>query len=840
MENESIIQDLNMILLKINNNSFYINNKDLFLFIYNIQNLFDDFIILDYFSLKNKKNNINFSDDFINFIKKQNKQNLLIKFILLIYFNLVDIISEKYTNIHFNILKSLFNKKSIFQIVKNKFNQLFLSNIFNENDVILLSKVLIKLDKSIFCFSIIKDIIKNDVNKINNKIIFEICSYIINENIQIESKTTKFLFYIIDNIKLTKENINIIITILIQIHSFKYDTYLYEYLIKSTLFHFEKIGNKYSINNNQIIISNSLLSLNVKILFLKNLIEKEIDLLSKDKYKLYDGFIIENSMSYIKLEKIKEFGNKNCCSIIFSFNFKVISNGKINLFELFNRDSLSSYFTVFIENEFLYFSISELKKSNSIFPMEEEIKIIENQTYQIIFSIEKGKPNKIVITINGKEYDYTLKYGKNFEYPFTIINSELYICKNSNIDFNIELGTIFLFDCFLNKDIKEIIVDFKSEYENIIIYKSYNLNSMKYEIMNKCFYLSKQFKLYSKLNGMISPKSMSLGNNNNNFKENYYDLKILRLLNRNFFINGNIKYFTNLSLSIYKFIYFNGLKFIQLNCEFYFQIVNKENLEKDHVIINMNLLTLIQFLNILIKNVNNDILYFEKCFLLSNQNLINNSFIDLSNEEMRNESNELFFTYSSICQLIKILKGDKTLIIDEFINIIPLLNNKKNSEFISSLLHKIINFLLNKYIYNKETKRILSVVYLQIINCFENNIDFINKFYLQKLINMNDDSIEFNKLFDVFLSKIIQNNQILLINKNNTIINPKMNLIDFLLKIIILKLNEFPIVVLNLKVISNILMLLYKNLSNLNSNNEKNNVEKIKENKKKEKIFFRL
>ncbi len=829
MENEPIIQDLNMILLKINNNSFYINNKELFLFICNIQNLFDNFIIFEYLSFENKNNNIKFSDDFINILKKQKKQNLLIKFILLIFFNLVEINSKKYTNIPLNILKSIFNKKYIFQIVKNKFNQLFLSNIFDENDIILLSKLLIKINKSIFCFYIIKDLIKKDVKKINNKIIFEICSYIVNENIQIESKITKFLFYIIDNIKLTQENINIIIKILIQIHCFKYDINLYEYLTKSTLFHFEKIGNKYSINNNNLIISNSLLSLNAKILFLKNLIEKEIDLLLKDKYKLYNGFIIENSLTYIKLEKIKELGNKNCCSIIFSFKLKIISNENINLLELVNKDLLTSYFTIFIKNKYLYFSISKLNKKNFIFPIEKEIKI--DQTYQIIFSIEKGVPNKIIITINGKEYDYTSKYGKNFEYPFTIINSELYICRNSNIDFNIELGTIFLFDCFLNKDIKCIISDFKGEYENIILYKSNHLYNIKSDIINKIFDFSKlkKFNLYRKLNGMISPKSISLGNNNNYFKENYYDLKNIRLFNRNYFIDGKINYFTNLSLSIYNFIYFNGLKFIQLNCELYFQILNNENLEKDYDIINMNLLNIIQFLNTIIKNVNNNFLYFEKSFLLSNQNLINNSFIDLSNEEMRNESNELFFTYSSICKLILILKGDKSLIIDEFINIIPLLNNKKNSEFISSLLHKIINFLLNKYIYNKETKRILSVVYLQIINCFENNIDFINKFYLQKLINMNDDSIEFNKLFDVFLSKIIQNNQILLINKNNTIINPKMNLIDFLLKIIILKLNEFPIVVLNLKVISNILMLLYKNLSNLNSNNEKNNVEKIKE-----------
>ena len=829
MENESIIQDLNNILLKISNNTFNINNKDLFLFIYNIQNLFDGFIIFEYLSFENKKNN-KFSDDFINIIKKLNNKNLLIKFILLIYFNLVDINSEKYTNINFNIFKSIFNKKYIFQIVKNKIIQLFLSNIFNENDIILLSKILIEINKSIFCFYIIKDIIKNGLNEINNKIILEICTYIINENIQIESKITKYFFYIIDNVELTKENINIIIQILIQKHSFNYDNNIYEYLIKSTLFHFENIGNKYPFNNNNLIISNSLLSLNVKILFLKNLIEKEFDLLLKDEYKIYNGFILENPLTYIKLDKIKELGNKNCCSIIFSFNFKVISNETIYLFDLYNKDSSSSYFTIFIENQYLYFSISKLEKNN-IFPKEKEIKIAEKQTYQIIFSMEKGKPNKIIITINGKEYDYTLKYGTNIEYPFTIINSELYICNNCNIDYKIEIGTIFLFDCFFNKKIKNIISNFKGEYENIILNKCNHLFNNKYYLLkqNFDFIELKKFKLNNKLKGMITPKSISFRINNNNFKENYYDLKNLRIYNRNLFINGNLNYFINLSLSIYNFIYFNGLKFLQLNCEFYLQILNNENIEKDYETINLNLLHLIQFLNILIKNDNNDLLYFENCFLLFDKNIINNSFIDLSNEEMEIESNELFFTYSSICQLIQILKGDKTLIIDEFINVIPLLNNKKKTKFISSLLYKIINFLLKKEIYNEQTKRILPCVYLKIVNCFENSsVDLISKFYLEKLINMNDDSIEFNKLFDVFLSKIILNYENELININNTLKNSKINLIYFLMKIIILKLKKFPITVLDLKVISNILMLLYKNLSNIKSNDDKNNIEKIK------------
>jgi hypothetical protein len=294
----------------------------------------------------------------------------------------------------------------------------------------------------------------------------------------------------------------------------------------------------------------------------------------------------------------------------------------------------------------------------------------------------------------------------------------------------------------------------------------------------------KKFKLNNKLKGMITPKSISFRINNNNFKENYYDLKNLRIYNRNLFINGNFNYFINLSLSIYNFIYFNGLKFLQLNCEFYLQILNNENIEKDYETINLNLLHLIQFLNILIKNDNNDLLYFENCFLLFDKNIINNSFIDLSNEEMEIESNELFFTYSSICQLIQILKGDKTLIIDEFINVIPLLNNKKKSKFISSLLYKIINFLLKKEIYNEQTKRILPCVYLKIVNCFENSsVDLISKFYLEKLINMNDDSIEFNKLFDVFLSKIILNYENELININNTLKNSKINLIYFLMKI---------------------------------------------------------
>ena len=220
----------------------------------------------------------------------------------------------------------------------------------------------------------------------------DICSFIKNENIFIQNhQVTNILFFIINNIELNEKNKTNLINILLKIYLLKFDKTLFENLIKSTLFHFEKIGNKSSIlKKNDLNINHSLFSLNIQINFLNQLIQKEYKKLYQDKYKLYSGFIFNKQLGSLKLKNIVEFGSTKSISIIFSFYFSKITNKRINLLELSNEDSENQYFSIFTENDSLYFSISQPKKEQFIFPKGNELIIKEKITYLIIITISKG------------------------------------------------------------------------------------------------------------------------------------------------------------------------------------------------------------------------------------------------------------------------------------------------------------------------------------------------------------------------------------------------------------------------------------------------------------------
>ena len=837
MENETLVQNINNILKIISENEISIKEKDLLLFILNIENLIQNPIIYQFYSQNNfnfNKKNTKLSYEYIEKINNLGKRNLIIKLLLALYFYFFENNYIKYKR-KFNVSKILFNKNDIYILIQRKINQLFYSQIFNENDIILFSKFLLKINKDIFAFKLIKNIIKiiKGENLICNKIIEEICLFINSEKINFNYfQISKILFFIIDNVELTQENKTHIENILISLHLLKYNKKLFDYLMESTLFHFEKIGNKTSLTNkNTFDIKNLFLSFNLKLDFLKKLIEKEYELFFNDNYKLFSGFII-NKSSFIKLNKINNLGKTQGCTIIISFNFSKIKNEKIIILNLIKEKSLIPYFSIYIENESLFFSISQFKKEDFSFPKEKDILIKENNTYLIIFSIEKANSKRITITVNGKEYDYTLKYGKNIDYPFKCENSELYIYNNLNKNKGI-IGTIFLFDGYFPKEIIKIISSFKGNYENIVLYNECHLYNFKNNIRNHLndFMQLSEFNLIEKLKTMITPKITLIEGNNNKLKENYFNIKSIRDYDRDIKVNGEIKAFNNLSLSVYNFLYYDGLKFLQLNCEFYYQILITEKI-KDYEIINQKFLNLIKFLQFIIRSVNNDFLYFQKNIIFENQNLMNDSFIDLSNEKLNTETNELIFIFSSICEIIKLLKGDKSLIIEEFIGILPLLCIKNKSEFISSLTYKFINFLLDINLYKNETKNLLSNVYLKIDLCLDcSKVDLLKCFLLDKLIDMNDNSEEFNQLFDHLINKIIKKEELKLNNLSlDNHENNEINLIEYFMKKIIKKLRDSNISLQDLTNLSNILKLFYKNLNEIKFESEE--IIEIKEVKK--------
>ena len=132
MEIESFIQNINKILEKNSENTFIINNKDLKLFIINIENLFQNDSLSIYLSndSKQEKNNIRFSPDFIRKIKEEDKISLMKKFILAFCFYFIEVNLGNYYE-RFNISKAIFHHKNIVFLIIKKINQLFFSKIFN-------------------------------------------------------------------------------------------------------------------------------------------------------------------------------------------------------------------------------------------------------------------------------------------------------------------------------------------------------------------------------------------------------------------------------------------------------------------------------------------------------------------------------------------------------------------------------------------------------------------------------------------------------------------------------------------------------------------------------------
>ena len=252
MENESFLQKLNIQLEGISDESILINNKDLILFIINVENLFQNYELYEYLS-NNKhdleKKNLLFSSRFINSITINEKKIIIKKLFLAFYFYFEENYSINYIS-KINVSKLIYKKKNIYLIIQEKLIQLFFSKIFNENDILMFLKFIFKLGKSTYAFYILKNIviiIKGN-HLIFNKILEDICSFIKSEKIVIQKyKITNILFFIINNIELNENNKNNIINILLNINLLRYDKTLFENLIQSTLFHFEKIGNKASI-----------------------------------------------------------------------------------------------------------------------------------------------------------------------------------------------------------------------------------------------------------------------------------------------------------------------------------------------------------------------------------------------------------------------------------------------------------------------------------------------------------------------------------------------------------------------------------------------------------------
>ena len=89
MENESFLQKLNIQLEGISDESILINNKDLILFIINVENLFQNYELYEYLSNNKRdleKKNLLFSSRFINSITINEKKFIIKKLFLAFYF----------------------------------------------------------------------------------------------------------------------------------------------------------------------------------------------------------------------------------------------------------------------------------------------------------------------------------------------------------------------------------------------------------------------------------------------------------------------------------------------------------------------------------------------------------------------------------------------------------------------------------------------------------------------------------------------------------------------------------------------------------------------------------
>ena len=749
-------------------NNIKINEKDIYLF-----DIFKKVVINNFWNIKFYINYIlNINSNHKIKIRKI-EQIFIIKMYIIFYYNIFNNNNNNF------IFSPLFNHKKILKIFLNKTIQmLYKQNIIDDNNVLILLNFLIELNEiktslKLF-FSLYDDNNITNLNEIVNNNLNTILITIYNYFYLYNGRNNFLyeLFEILSNFQINDSNYDLIKKIILNNYLFHYDKNFFNCIMKIIIKYFNIIGNNYFIsenyykknNNKNICFKRFIKNFGFIIKILHNLIDKEYKYFSKDSYLFQKGFLIKSNINFNNIKLVNDF------TIL--LNFKIMKQNKninfsISLIKIFENNN-NHYLELFIKNDIIIFKIFQKENKNEINLINFEY----NNTYLLILTKSK---NFFWLSLNAKNFnlsEYVKKFSFNKETKKNIcffsnnfdnnIDKKLLNIKNNNI--KIIFGKLLLFNNSLTFDEMDLINTLKGNFYNII-------------------YLNQKCNL--KYDFDFNNEKNNIQNEQNNIK-NLYEKKIkdyIIELNVEEQINQNYLIYNYLTL--FKFIYFEGIKILEINCELIKQIYinNIENInEETLLIIEENINEILS----MIEHILDKIDFEDEKNILLNSNLNKyHSLIILKEKEMQ----EMLIFFNILFDLLKNLKiNNFNFSIVHLLNLLAYLKDKKNNLMNSYLKKKVIIFLL-KFIHNFN-ENIIQNIFCKLIE--QEKLEEINEMYLVNLIlNLKFSFPYFNEYYKLIEKITEKNSNILkfLMNyvieySNNKIENINLNFLNELILII--------------------------------------------------------
>ena len=623
-----------------------------------------------------------------------------------------------------NEIHNLIFLKCSIMIIKDIFEKLLLSQKkFTKSQSNLINDIIIFIQNNIITYS--------DINK--RKIIYN--------NIHFLSKNDYYTTQLFDlyQIVLNTNTDSIIknyLELLSNIYAFSFE---YKNIMRPLLKRMEPLFvdlKKKSLER----INSELHSSNFSLSLINSLINKEKEMTSEEVCKLNEGFYLNNSKSGL-IGNMKSL--ENDFTIIFAIKLDKENEDEITVFKLFSNFEKNYYISFFLRKKFNHNSYDLICEQNLDKLKNNDIKINVEKEMNYIFAITFKSEGIFKSTIKTR---YIKDSAKDF---FSGSDVKTKSIKKDNLkiafgcDLNPKSNTIegkfkgFIGDIIIfnsknykivdgNKNFEgDFIINLKGEYKNII-----DLLIEKENQENNIFINKKQNEeTKEKLKNMEIEKNMSLDNIKliispdyfklinyyddidylnipNNILDNkasdkyfikrkYADLKLKSEPNDNdeniiihtLFFDNNFHPYKNY-LTLNEFIKYDGINFLSLLMEYYYQILNN--------IYEKKMMKETEDIKEICKKVENKIL--ENLKFMNENILKNNNNLNISFDEVSKYFYQLSITILKFIEIEEINFD----VIKYILEIIGTINNNEKQDTINQLKLNLIIFLLNPNLFKRE------------------------------------------------------------------------------------------------------------------------------------------
>ena len=735
-----------------------------------------------------------------------------------------EVIEINYFELIVKLLLTFVIKKSIESLKDdiNKNNEIY-HLIFFKTCIILIKDVFDKIFISKKKYNEKEnDLINNIINFIHNNIIY---SDIKEKNIKYNNK--HFLckydcetIHLLDLYQIVlNTNSELIINDYLNLLN---DIYCFSFRYDNLMRPFIKQVEPLFINLNKkdlVLINDELNYSNFSLSLIQSLINKEEKIISERDCFIKEGLYLNNEKSGL-IANVKILESE--FTLIFSFRLEKTNEEEMTLFTLVTNQEKNVYIKYILRNKFgsnLYEIIcEESKEKDKSSPHDVKINIEKDKNYifAVNMKIEGGIFKQSTIkTKYIKDDTKEIKNGMDIKIKSTkkenikiyfgcIINFKLNKVENNFKGF---FGDVIIYTSKSHNTDDDIILGLKRDYKNIINLLLEKEGQENYIFINNKQNILTKEKLSNKeiiknlsidnIKLIISPEYFKLLNyfddidycNKMNYimdnkisneyflKKKYIDMKIKQesndnekgiIINTSFF-NKNFHIFKN-ELTLYAFIKFDGVNFLSLLMEYYYQILNniyEKKLMKETKEIK-------DTCKKIEKNIFENLKFFNENILQQNQNL-NINFHDI---------NKYFYQLS--ITLIKYIEIEDINfdIINYLLKILETLKSGDKKELINEIKIKLIEFIFNPNFFRKEEIN-LDILYPtlnNILKILKENLKDEN--FVKQLINED----YFNQLF-LFLFLFDEINT----TKEELLINSRKIFKEILiesLKIIIIKKEE--------------------------------------------------